>query len=138
MLNIFLAGGLEKNWRESAISLIYEKSLPFFYLSPSATLKSPPLYTDYDKDLLCQADVIIGYMTNDNPSGYGLCYELGVGKGMGCKTILVKEALSPEREKYFDYIRLSVDIALDYHDEVWFDIGRYLALHHRSLKRNPR
>lgn len=140
-MNIFLAGQVNGEWQETVQRIIYATFVnrkaprkPRF-LVPTVDLSMPALYTAYDLKLLEEADVIVGYMEDDNPSGYGLAFELGWGVGRGIPTILL-QAMEDERTGYWAYIENAVDLVVPAQHKILGasrEVGTYLCLNYDSI-----
>lgn len=140
-MKIFLAGQVTGEWQKTVQDTIYTTftninalGKPRF-LVPTADLSTPALYTAYDLGLLEEADVIVGYMEDDNPSGYGLAFELGWGVGRGTPTILL-QAMEDERTGYWAYIENAVDLVVPAQHKILGasrEVGTYLCLNYDSI-----
>lgn len=90
-MKIYLAGGMESNWREYALRLICGDWLfdPQQRDKRRSTPMSAPGYTQWDLFHIAHSDILLGYMEKDNPSGIGLALEIGYAKARGVLVVLV-------------------------------------------------
>ena len=51
-----------------------------------------------------KAETLIGYMDADNPSGFGLCFEIGYAHSLGKHIIFIDET-DEKRRRYFGMVR---------------------------------
>ena len=54
-------------------------------------LDNPEDYTKWDLDHVKKADIVLAYYSPDNPSGFGMCLEIGYAKAMNKKVLLIDE-----------------------------------------------
>lgn len=88
---IYLAGGMHSDWRER----IKEKNPYLAYFDPMLNgSKEPGVYTEWDLAAIRGCDTIIAYMSKDNPSGFGMSVEMGYGKALGKRIVLIDELQS--------------------------------------------
>lgn len=102
MKSIYLAGGMENNWR---YNFIQNSSEWVVYDPCKHDLKNSKNYTSWDIKAIEKSNIILGYIEKDNISGYGLCVEIGYGKALGKIIIWVEEDRGGERNKYFAMCR---------------------------------
>jgi hypothetical protein len=67
-----------------------------------------------------KCDIILGYITKDNPSGYGLALEIGCTKAKNKLIILVDKRSTKDKsfKKYFSICHESATIIFNDLDEV--------------------
>lgn len=101
-MKIYLAGGMKSDWQDMVI-----RSCPeHIYFDPRAHgLDSPEAYTAWDLDHVSKADLVFACFTADNPSGFGMCIEIGYAKSCGKQIILVDE----KNLKSWDIVRCCCD-----------------------------
>lgn len=110
-VDVYLAGGMKSCWQDRVkadLRKLKEKGLVRWSDPRNNGTKNPDEYELLDMMRVEAADIIFGYAEDDNPGLYALCTEIGIGKGMGKKVILVnelKEQTDPERKKYFNFVR---------------------------------
>jgi nucleoside 2-deoxyribosyltransferase len=89
MLKVYLAGGMRSGWQD----IVKERCGVCEYYDPRTHgLTNPTEYTKWDLDHIAKCDVLFAYMEKDNPSGFGLCIELGYAKALGKTIIFVNES----------------------------------------------
>jgi len=109
---VFLSGRLESNWQDKVIAEVPNLE----YFDPrSHGLHGPTQYAIWDKYHVRSADILFGYMEQDNPSGYGLATEIGYARGLGKTVILVDERSQADEQfsQYFAIVREMSDVVLD-------------------------
>lgn len=115
-MNVYLAGGMKNNWREEIFKA--ERSISIgnslfdditFYNPCYHNLGNPKNYTKWDLRAIKKSDVVLAYMEKDNPSGYGLCVEVGYAKALGKSIIFVEDEELCVTSRYFDIVRAMSD-----------------------------
>ena len=87
---VYLSGQLESNWQDTVITQVPGLR----YIDPRThNLELPSQYSLWDLFGIQQADIILGYMEEDNPSGYGLATEIAYAKGLGNMVVLADQRL---------------------------------------------
>lgn len=101
-MNIYLAGGMRNKWQDRVIAACPQHT----FLDPrSATdLTTEDEYTEWDLNAIRACDVVFAYMDTDNPSGFGLCLEVGYARALN-KTVLYVCEDTSARQKYFGMVR---------------------------------
>ena len=88
----------------------------FIFFNPREhKLESIEEYTTWDIHYIKECDIFFAYMEKTNPSGYGLCFELGLAYSLG-KTIILVDEKSLEDDtfrKYFQIVYLPSTIVFD-------------------------
>jgi len=99
---IYLAGGFKGGWHSYVIENL---GTDFTFYNPEAhQLKEVDKYTSWDLYHVEKCDILLGYMSSNNPSGYGLALEIGFAKAKNKLIILVDERsdVDPMFKRYFD------------------------------------
>lgn len=100
-MKIYLCGGMHDKWQDKVIEGFPQHE----FLDPrSHGLKDEREYTDWDLKAIREADAVLAYMNNDNPSGFGLNLEIGFARALGVPVHLAIEDLG-FRSKYFGMAR---------------------------------
>lgn len=100
---IYLCGGMHNNWQDKFIAHFPDGRHEF--LDPRTQgKKTEQEYTKWDLEGIRSCDLIVAYMDNDNPSGFGLNLEIGFAHALGKPIYLVMEYLG-FRDKYFGMAR---------------------------------
>lgn len=89
VVTIYLAGGMNSNWRDSVV----KKNRAAKYLNPAKHgLSIPEQYTAWDLKCIDISDIVFAYWGKDNPSGFGLALEIGYARAKNKLIIFVNEA----------------------------------------------
>ena len=88
MKSVYLAGGMKGNWQDVVKELVPNN---IYYDPRSHKLDDPKEYTEWDLKHVEDADIIFAYMETSNPSGYGMCIEIGWTYNSGKTIIFVNE-----------------------------------------------
>ena len=109
---VYLAGGSHSGWQYEVIKSCSEIE---FYDPRTHNLSKPEQYTLWDMHHIRLSNILFGCMNKDNPSGYGLSFEVGYAKGLGKTVILVDEKSSEDEhfQRQFAIIREAADICFD-------------------------
>lgn len=102
---VFLSGGFKSNWQKKVIERLGQN---FTYFNPREhMLEDPNEYTFWDVHFIKQCDIVFAYLEQDNPSGLGLIFEVGVAYGLGKTIILIDEKSSKDDifRKYFKIVQ---------------------------------
>jgi len=100
-MTIYLCGGMHNGWQDKAKALLSGHEV----LDPrSHGLKDERAYTEWDLWAIAKCDVVLAFMDNANPSGFGLNLEIGYAYGIGKPICFVIEDLG-YRNKYFGMAR---------------------------------
>lgn len=101
-MKVYLAGGMHSNWRKR-VTEQFGKCMEF--LDPTTHgLIDEVAYTRWDLNAIYECDVVFAYMDSANPSGFGLCVEVGYASGIGRPVVYVCED-ETERQRYFGMVR---------------------------------
>lgn len=68
-------------------------------------LADPAAYTAWDLTGVRAADMVVVYMHQGNPSGFGLSIEAGYAHALGKPIIFVDQCGADPRSRYFDMLR---------------------------------
>lgn len=115
--SIYLAGGFRGGWQESIIEKIGDS---FIFFNPkNHNLEEPNKYTYWDLFHIDKCDILLGYMSEDNPSGYGLALEIGYAKAKNKLIILIDDRSKIDRSfsRYFAICHQSADVVCESLDE---------------------
>lgn len=105
--SIYLAGGMRNGWQD--IFITKSDTNNFIIYDPRKHEQSTEKnYTSWDINAIKKSDIILGHIEKDNPSGYGLCLEIGYAKAFH-KTIIWVQDKEDERSKYFGMSRELAD-----------------------------
>ncbi len=112
MKKIYLAGGMHNNWRGVVKKQL--KGTEYAFLDPMEhKLKNPQQYTFWDLKAIDECDIVLAYMEQSNPSGWGMNLEIGYAKALG-KTILLviptDFTRDDERSRYFEMARVCASV----------------------------
>ena len=95
MCVVYLAGGMHSYWRDRLLdshhSLINPKDRDW----AETKMDTPSKYTPWDLAAIDASDVVFAYWDEENPSGYGLCLEIGYALARGKLVILCDEKQDP-------------------------------------------
>lgn len=108
-LVVYPAGGTKSNW---AAQLAAQVPGPIYLDPKTHGLHDEDEYTSWDLTAVQMADVIFAYLEKDNPSGYGLCVEVGYAAALG-KTIIFVEDPGHEKSRYFGMVRACATYAFN-------------------------
>lgn len=111
--SIYLAGGFRGGWHDLVVEILNDS---FIIFNPQAhDLENPNKYTYWDLFYVDKCDILLGYMTEDNPSGYGLALEIGYAKAKNKLIILVDDRSKNDLsfKRYFAICHESADIICD-------------------------
>ena len=101
---------MKSNWQEKVITAL-GKNCTFF--NPRAhQLESDKEYWVWDIHFVRECDVVFAYMEADNPSGFGLTFEIGLAYALNKTIILVDEKSNVDKdfERYFKIVSNSTQI----------------------------
>lgn len=109
---IYLAGGFKGGWQERIINDLGDNFI--FYNPATHNLDKPSEYTHWDLYHVDKCDILIGYMNEENPSGYGLALEIGYAKAKNKLIVLVDERSSIDEQfkRYFAICHESANVVL--------------------------
>lgn len=99
--NVYLAGGFHGDWQTQVKEGLLED---FTFFDPKEhQIQDKTQYTQWDLHHISKADILFGYMSKTNPSGFGLALEIGYAKALNKLVILVDEKSAKDElfSKYF-------------------------------------
>ncbi len=114
---IYLAGGFKGGWHQYVIEKL---GIDFTYFNPQThQLSEVEKYTSWDLYHVEKCDILLGYMSLDNPSGYGLALEIGFAKAKNKLVILVDERSKKDEafKRYFSICHESSNITFNSLDD---------------------
>jgi nucleoside 2-deoxyribosyltransferase len=104
---VYLAGGMRSNWQDRVIHAVSGVE----WRDPrSHGLTEEKEYTKWDLYAVQECDVVFAYMDHDNPSGYGMCLEMGYAHALGKKIILV-DMRSPVDARFRNWMGMARSVA---------------------------
>lgn len=110
---VYLAGGFHGDWQTQVKQHLLED---FIFFDPKEhLLEDKTHYTQWDLHHIAKADILFGYMSKTNPSGYGLALEIGFAKALNKLVILVDEKSSEDElfNKYFAIAHKASSVTFD-------------------------
>ena len=112
-VKVFLSGGLRSDWQAKVIGQLGDKFL--FFNPKEHGLEHSDLYTTWNIHFVKNCDIFFAYMEATNPSGYGLCFELGLAYAFNKTIILIDERSSEDDtfERYFKIVHKPSGIVLN-------------------------
>lgn len=119
MKTMYLAGGARgTKWQREVKALFPDWVL---FDPRKCKSKDPATYTRWDLNHIDKARVVLAYMDSDNPSGYGLSFEVGYASAQD-KVVVFVDAMrrNDPRRKYFDMIRVRANVVCSTLKEVAF------------------
>ena len=114
---IYLAGGFKGGWHNEVTNKLGND---FIYFNPQKhDLNDVEKYTSWDLYHVEKCDILLGYMSKDNPSGYGLALEIGYAKAMNKLIILVDERSKFDNtfKRYFSICQESANVTFETLDD---------------------
>jgi nucleoside 2-deoxyribosyltransferase len=114
---IYLAGGFKGGWHNYVIENL---GSDFMYYNPQTHhLNEADRYTTWDLYHVDKCDILLGYMSENNPSGYGLALEIGYAKAKSKLIVLIDKRSPKDRifKKYFSICQESSNVMFDDLDE---------------------
>ena len=83
---VFLSGGMRSTWQDTVMNTVTGCD---WFDPRTCTSDDETVYTPYDLEGLQRSDLVFAYMSQDNPSGYGLCVEIGYAAALRKPIIFV-------------------------------------------------
>lgn len=110
---LYLSGGFTSNWQNEVITALGESCI--FFNPREHKLDSDKEYWVWDIHFVKECDIVFAYMEADNPSGFGLTFEIGLAYALNKTIILVdeKSIIDKEFERYFKIVANSTQIIFD-------------------------
>lgn len=102
-MKIYLAGGLRSTpLREQLLAEFREANE---VVDPAdCPVSDEGGYTAWELEQIRSADCVVAFMENDNPSGYGLSFEVGFAHALG-KPVYFYDRLTDNRSRFFGMVR---------------------------------
>jgi nucleoside 2-deoxyribosyltransferase len=87
-MKIYLAGGFRTGWQDEVI-----EGLPSHeFLDPREhKMHDPRAYTERDKEMIDECDLVFAYMESSNPGWPNMAFEIGYAHAKGKRIILINE-----------------------------------------------
>jgi nucleoside 2-deoxyribosyltransferase len=106
---------MKSGWQDSVMNACRKHE----YIDPRTHhLTSEKEYTKWDLAGIRASNLVFAYMDTTNPSGYGMCLEVGYARAIGRTVWYICEDAS-ERQKYFGMVRACADRVFDsLHDAI--------------------
>lgn len=106
---VYLAGGMKTGWQDE-LKFIVDAQLAgsVWWIDPRSWAdehKDPAAYTKRDLQGIRDCSVLFAWMDGRNPSGYGMCLEIGYADALGRTIIMADEMKHDWRDRYFDMAR---------------------------------
>ena len=110
---IYLSGGFRYNWQSKVINSLGDSCI--FFNPREHQLESDKEYWTWDIHFVKECDIVFAYMEANNPSGFGLTFEIGLAYGLNKTIILVdeKSKLEVEFERYFKIVSNTANARFD-------------------------
>ena len=120
MIQVYLSGGFFKSvggvpWQQYVIERFKDEEVEFF--NPKDYYKPWVKEEDdwFTRDIVEIADsaIMFGYMNEENPTGYGLAFEMGMAHSMGLDIIFVNE----QKDRKWIMVNQGADFLVDDFEE---------------------
>lgn len=114
---IYLAGGFKGGWHNYVVENLGKE---FICFNPQKhQLDEADKYTAWDLYHVEKCDILLGYMSEDNPSGYGLALEIGYAKAQNKLIILIDKRSNTDKsfKRYFSICHESSNVIFETLDE---------------------
>lgn len=110
---IYLSGGFKSNWQSKVMKAIGNRCV--FFNPREHKLDSDKEYWVWDIHFVKECDIVFAYMEADNPSGFGLTFEIGLAYALNKTIILVdeKSIVDKDFERFFKIVSNSTQIIFD-------------------------
>lgn len=110
---VYLSGGFRTNWQSKVIDQLGDSCI--FFNPREHNLPGHSDYWAWDVHFVRDCDIVFAYMEVDNPSGFGLTFEIGLAYGLNKTIILVdeKSKLEAEFERYFKIVSYTANARFD-------------------------
>jgi nucleoside 2-deoxyribosyltransferase len=125
---VYLSGGFKSNWQEKVIGALGNNCT--FFNPRAHQLESDKEYWVWDMHFVKECDLIFAYMESDNPSGFGLTFEIGLAYALNKTIILIDEKSNIDKdfERYFKIVSNSTRILYNNLDEGINYLKKFTAL----------
>jgi nucleoside 2-deoxyribosyltransferase len=108
MLKVYLAGGMRgTDWQGQLIREFPEEI--YFFNPRTHGLKYSDQYTTWDTTAIEHCDILVAYLSRDNPSGVGMAAEVGYARALGKKIIFCIDS-GREDDRYWDFVKELSDV----------------------------
>jgi nucleoside 2-deoxyribosyltransferase len=87
-IRVYLAGGFHSGWQDT---VKVGASFLRFFDPREHRLDAAEQYTAWDLNAIRESDWVFAYLEKSNPGGYALALEIGFGKALGKKILLIDE-----------------------------------------------
>lgn len=109
MQGVYLAGGMKTGWQDE-LRFIVDSAMPgaVWWIDPRSWAdehKDAAAYTKRDLQGIRDCSILFAWMDGRNPSGYGMCLEIGYAEALSRKIIMADEMKHDCRDRYFDMAR---------------------------------
>lgn len=102
---VYLAGGFHGELRTDILAALNTAGLHVFDPKEHGQ-QSPEEYADTDTSALRRSAVVLAFMDDTNPSGYGLSAEIGFAHALSIAVVFIDRlSRSDPRWHYFDFVR---------------------------------
>jgi nucleoside 2-deoxyribosyltransferase len=103
-MKLYLAGDMHSGWQDELIAAL---GSGFDVIDPRNQPKTDDhgIYTAWDLAGVRECDALAAFMSARNPSGYGLCVEVGYAHALGKRVLFIDAAQADWRSKYFGMVR---------------------------------
>ena len=114
---VYLSGGFKSNWQEKVITALGNRCT--FFNPRAHQLESDKEYWVWDIHFVKECDIVFAYMEANNPSGFGLTFEIGLAYALNKTIILIDEKSNVDKNfnRYFKIVSNSTQIFFDSLDE---------------------
>lgn len=101
---VYLAGGMRSGWQDQIKKALAGQG--FIFIDPrDHGCKDENGYTAWDLSGVSLADVVLGYLEKDNPSGAGLAVEFGWAAKEGKYLVFMEDQGEHPHTRYFGMVR---------------------------------
>ena len=130
-ISVYLAGGMKTNW-QSIVESSFVDYEDVVFINPMYN-NTNDLQEIVGIDLfgVKQCDIIFAYLEEDNPSGYGMTFEIGYGLALGKTVILVNE--QSESNVYTTFADGAVDILSESFDSGLLSLHKMLNIFYKRV-----
>ncbi|RZU39144.1 hypothetical protein [Edaphobacter modestus] len=87
-IKVYLAGGFHSGWQD----LVKARTSNLSFFDPREhKIDAADLYTAWDLNAIRESDWVFAYLEKSNPGGYALALEIGFGKALEKRILLIDE-----------------------------------------------
>lgn len=113
-VGVYLAGGMKTGWQDTLITEV-EREIPgeVWWIDPRSWADQhvdPASYTARDLRGIRDCSILLAWMDSKNPSGYGMCLEIGYAHAIGRSIIMADSMHDDWRNGYFGMARECADV----------------------------